>query len=63
MEQLQPTKMNTKEGSEGLDAIMIFVQVLFSTFECFAISPTSMHWGKQPISTKTQITFLLREKG
>jgi hypothetical protein len=43
MEQLQPTKMNTKEGSEGLDALMIFVQALFSTFEFFAISPTSMH--------------------
>jgi hypothetical protein len=43
MERLQPTKMNTKEGSEGLDAFMIFVQALFSTFEFFAISPTGMH--------------------
>lgn len=63
MEQLQSTKMNTKEGSEGLDAFMIFVQALFSTFKFFAIPPTSMHWGKQSISTKTQLTFLLREKG
>jgi hypothetical protein len=45
-----------------LDAFMIFVQALFSTLEFFAISPTSMHWGKQSMSTKTQITFLLREK-
>jgi hypothetical protein len=45
-----------------LDALMIFVQALFSTFEFFAISPTSMHWGKQSISSKTQITFLLRDE-